>query len=55
MAEKYLNPKSSVGGLNTLYTEMMQYQAKLVVYTDSKCQMTRKMDECILESLYFTN
>ena len=55
MAEKYLNPKSSTGALNKLYSEMTQYQAKLVTYTDTKCQFTRKMDECILESLYYTN
>ena len=55
MAEKYLNSKSSAGALNKLYADMMTHQGKLVDYTDKKCQFTRKMDECILESLYFTN
>jgi len=47
-------PASSVS-LVTFYNTMLAYQAKVVDFSNSKCQYQRDIEQCTLESLYYTN
>lgn len=51
----FKDKKSSQSLLGGLLTSQADFEAKLLDYTDSKCLFSRRIDQCTLEMLYYTN